>query len=90
MSRTITLNPAQQALLQRLLESGRFPDEQAAISAGLLRLDDELADPDGWSVEALRRAVQEGIDSGPGKPADEVFDRLETKYAELERRRSSG
>jgi antitoxin ParD1/3/4 len=80
MSRTITLDPEQDALLQRLLDSGRFPDAATAISAGLLRLEDESLDLGGWSVEALRDAVQQGIDSGPGIPAEEVFDELKKRY----------
>jgi antitoxin ParD1/3/4 len=34
-------------------------------------------------LQALRKAIQEGIDSGPGLPANEVFDRLEKKYLAL-------
>ena len=32
-------------------------------------------------MEDLRRLVQEGIDSGPSVPADEVFAKLRTKFA---------
>jgi antitoxin ParD1/3/4 len=32
------------------------------------------------SLEALRSEVQQGLDSGPGSAADEVFQRLERKY----------
>lgn len=32
------------------------------------------------ATEALRREIQKGIDSGPGSPAEQVFDRLEAKY----------
>jgi hypothetical protein len=34
-------------------------------------------------IEALRLEIQKGIDSGPGIPADEVFDRLKAKYSAL-------
>ncbi len=30
----------------------------------------------------LRQAIQDGIDSGPGIPADEVFTELNARYAE--------
>lgn len=33
------------------------------------------------SLEALRSEVQQGLDSGPGSAADEMFQRLESKYA---------
>ena len=31
----------------------------------------------------LREMLQEGIDSGPGRPADEVFDELEARLAAM-------
>ncbi len=31
-------------------------------------------------LEELRGLIQEGIESGPGRPADELFARLEAKY----------
>jgi len=34
-------------------------------------------------VAELKDAIQAGIVSGPGVPAQEVFDRLEKKYAAL-------
>lgn len=81
MSRTITLGPEQEALLQRLLDSGRFPDEAAAISAGLERLGEEHDALSGWSDDALRQAAKEGAESGPGIPAAEVFAELRDRYA---------
>ena len=35
-------------------------------------------------LEALRAAIQEGLDGGPAIPGDEVFDRLEARYARME------
>jgi bifunctional DNA-binding transcriptional regulator/antitoxin component of YhaV-PrlF toxin-antitoxin module len=35
------------------------------------------------AIDTLRSAIAEGIASGPGIPADEVFNRLETKYRNL-------
>ncbi len=34
-------------------------------------------------VEELKDAIRAGIMSGPGVPAEEVFDRLEEKYAAM-------
>jgi len=31
-------------------------------------------------LEQLRQQIRAGIDSGPGIPAEEVFDRLSAKY----------
>lgn len=39
-------------------------------------------------TEALRLEIQKGIDSGPGIPAEQVFDRLEAKYHALSQHRS--
>lgn len=39
------------------------------------RLNDYLT-----GLEELRALIQEGLDSGPGRPADEVFARLEARY----------
>jgi AbrB family looped-hinge helix DNA binding protein len=35
------------------------------------------------TAEELKSAVAQGLASGPGIPADEVFDRLEDKYRKL-------
>jgi hypothetical protein len=35
-------------------------------------------------LDDLRGAIQTGLDSGAPKPADDVFDRLEAKYREME------
>ena len=35
-------------------------------------------------IEELRKAIAEGIESGPGIPADEVFARLEAKYRDAD------
>lgn len=32
-------------------------------------------------LEELRGLIQEGVESGPGQPADELFARLEAKYS---------
>ena len=37
-------------------------------------------------VEDLRRLVQEGIDSGPSIPADEVFAKLRAKYGAMDKK----
>lgn len=35
------------------------------------------------AAEGLKTAIVEGLASGKGRPADEVFDRLEAKYRNL-------
>lgn len=39
-------------------------------------------------LEELRRLAQEGIDSGPGIEADQVFSRLRAKYVEMSKTHS--
>ncbi len=46
----------------------------------LLKEHEELRE---MPIKALRRQIQEGKESGPGIPADKVFDRLEEKYSKL-------
>jgi antitoxin ParD1/3/4 len=63
------------------VQRGDFGSESEAVST-ILRTwsNDELAEDD---VEAIRKFVAEAtaeIDAGLGVDADEVFDRLETRY----------
>lgn len=37
-----------------------------------------------FSEEELKAAIAAGVTSGRGKPADEVFNRLETKYRQMD------
>jgi hypothetical protein len=39
-------------------------------------------------LEKLRRSIDEGRESGPPKPAGELFERLEAKYREMTARES--
>lgn len=39
-------------------------------------------------LKVLRAALQQGIDSGPGIPVDEVFALLEAKYQQMAGERS--
>jgi hypothetical protein len=39
-------------------------------------------------LEALRADIREGLNSGPGKPAEEVLSRLERKYMKARERRA--
>lgn len=39
------------------------------------------------TLEALRAAISQGLTSGPGRPAETVFRRLERKYRNHQRHR---
>jgi antitoxin ParD1/3/4 len=57
-------------------------------SAGLRLLEDQQIQAS-MKVDALRAAIASGMASGPGIPADEVFDRLEAKYRAMEAEQSA-
>lgn len=50
---------------QRKVKDGRYASTSEVIRAGLRLLEIEEE-----KLEALRKAIQEGIDSGPGEPFD--------------------
>ena len=61
------------------LESGRY-SSASEIVRDALRLMEEREQLGQVQLEQLRQQIQAGIDSGPGIPAEEVFDRLSAKY----------
>jgi len=52
------------------------------VRAGLRLLEDHEKPVD-MSLDDLRELIREGMDSGPGQPANTVLDRLEAKYSRL-------
>ena len=68
-----------EALMDDLIASGRYNSRSEILRDGL-RVIEERESRRQLELEALRKAIQEGIDSGPGLPADEVFGRLRAKY----------
>lgn len=76
----LALDPRYEKLIEELVSSGRFSSPADVVAAGLSLLEMELAAADN---DRLRALVREGIDSGPGIPAEEVFARLRHKYAAM-------
>ena len=75
------LDPRFEKLIETLISSGRYDSPADVVAAGLGLLEAQIAlAADGANLAAL---VREGIDSGPGIPADEVFARLRRKYAAM-------
>jgi antitoxin ParD1/3/4 len=65
--------------VQKQLQSGRYSSASEVVREAL-RLMEEREDLRSVQLENLRKQLQAGRDSGPGLPADEVFNRLDEKY----------
>lgn len=72
--------------VSRLIKTGRYNSKSEVIRDGLRLLQDRER---GRSerIKELRAAFRQGIESGPRVPAEEVFDRLEAKYAKMAKAR---
>ena len=70
----------------RLLRSGRYNSKSEVIREGLRLLEDREKTR-AMQIEELRKAFRAGIESGPRIPAEQLFDRLEAKYARMAKRR---
>ena len=64
------------------LDGGRFNNASEVVRAGLRLLEDQEK-LQAFKLAELKAAIQAGIVSGTGVPAEEVFDRLEKKYAAM-------
>ena len=79
MPTSVALSPHFEHFIREQVESGRFNNASEVVRAGLRLLEDQQTQAD-LKLDALRTAIATGLASGPGIPADEVFDRLEAKY----------
>ena len=68
--------------IKRQVEGGRYASASEVVRDAL-RLLEEAEQRRAATLEALRAEVRKGLASGRGRPAAEVFDRLERKYAGL-------
>lgn len=68
--------------VRRLLKSGRYNSKSEVIREGL-RLLEEREATRAMKLEELRKAFRQGIESGPGIPAEEVFAELKEKYSKM-------
>ena len=62
---SIVLGEHFQNFVERQVQQGRFGSTSEVIRAGLRLLEEHEA-----KLEALRKAIREGIDSGPAEPFD--------------------
>ena len=68
-----------ESFIKQKVESGRYSSASEVVRDAL-RLFEEHEELRATQIKNLRQQLQEGRESGPGIPADRVFDRLEAKY----------
>ena len=82
MPYSYALGPHFESFIKQQIEKGRYCSASEVIRDAL-RLLEEREEFRETQINSLRRQIQEGKESGPGIPADKVFDRLEAKYGKL-------
>ena len=88
MPTSVALSPHFESFIQEQVKSGRYNNASEVVRAALRLLEDQNARAK-IQQEELRAAIAAGFASGPGKPADQVFNRLETKYRKLAGKRAA-
>jgi antitoxin ParD1/3/4 len=79
MPTSVALSPHFEAFIQEQVASGRYNNASEVVRAALRLLEDQHARAK-LQQEELRAAIAAGLASGPGRPADAVFNRLDAKY----------
>ena len=82
MPTSVALGSHFDKFIKKQLESGRFNNASEVVHAGLRLLEDQEK-LQALKLAELKAAIQAGIVSSSGVPAEEVFDRLEEKYAAM-------
>ena len=83
MPTSVALSSHFEQFVRDQVESGRFNNVSEVVRAALRLLEDQQTHA-AMKADALRAAIASGMASGPGIPADEVFDRLEAKYRNMD------
>ncbi|MFM7454909.1 MAG: type II toxin-antitoxin system ParD family antitoxin [Cyanobium sp.] len=65
--------------IKRQLQQGRYSSASEVIRDGLRALEDREK-LRALKLEALRADIQQGINSGPGRPLQQVNDELQARY----------
>jgi len=79
MTKTPTLETAFARFVNAQVQSGALASRRNILNAVRRLVQHELASADA-DIQHLRDALQLGIDSGPGRDAEEGFDDLERRY----------
>ncbi|MDC9616346.1 type II toxin-antitoxin system ParD family antitoxin [Xenorhabdus khoisanae] len=80
MPTSVALSPYFEAFIRDQIDSGRYNNTSEVIRAGLRALEEREQQV---KVESLKSAIMAGIQSGEGKDARDVFDRLTQKYKSM-------
>jgi antitoxin ParD1/3/4 len=81
MPTSVALSPHFESFVKEQVSTGRFNNVSEVVRAGLRLLEDQ-EQAQALKLQELRAAIQAGAASGLGISADEVFARLEQKYAQ--------
>jgi antitoxin ParD1/3/4 len=84
MAISADLGPALEKFVDTLVENGRYNSKSEVIREGIRLVQEREA-----RLAALHAAIELGLDdirAGRTLPAEDVFDRLEAKYAGMARR----
>lgn len=82
---SIALPPEMATLLREAVESGEYASTSEAIRDAL-RSWNRKRKLEMLEIGELRRLVREGMESGPAIDAEQVFSRLEARYAAIARK----
>ncbi len=79
MPSSYVLGPHFEKFVRKQSKSGRYASASEVVRDAL-RLMDEREAMRRRTVDDVREMVRAGMESGPGIPAEEVFNRLRSKY----------
>ena len=82
MPTSVALGSHFEEFVKSRLATGRYNNVSEVIRDGLRLLEDQEQLRQ-LKLDALQVEIRRGIDSGPGKPAEQVLERLERKYRKL-------
>jgi antitoxin ParD1/3/4 len=79
MPTSVALGSHFEEFVKSQIAAGRYNNASEVVRDGLRLLEDK-EELRRIKLDRLRADLQEGLDSGPGRPAEEVFASLEAKY----------
>ncbi|MGX5849448.1 type II toxin-antitoxin system ParD family antitoxin [Mesorhizobium sp. PL10] len=80
MPASYSIGSRYEAFVRELVDSGRYASASEVVRDSL-RLLEEREEQRQAKLAALREDIRKGVESGPGIPADAVFDQLEKRYS---------